>query len=150
MRSATLCILIVVISSCTSIASKPTYYTEAGAIRGYDPVAYFAEEKPVKGLPELSYQHGGATWHFASQENRELFADNPVDYLPQYGGYCAYAMSNGFVVSSDPDAFTLVDGKLYLNYSLSVRDIWSKDISGHIESADENWREKTSADVATY
>ena len=111
-------------------------------------------KKPRKDITayisKLCAIHQRKRKNFASQKNKELFENNPVDYLPQYGGYCAYAMSNGFVVSSDPDAFTLVDGKLYLNYSLGVRDIWSKDIPGYIESADENWLEKTSSESATY
>ena len=142
MRSLVLSTLIIILSGCTSVASKPTFKTESGAIRGYDPVAYFTEERPVEGSAEFNYEHNGATWHFASQKNKELFENNPENYSPQYGGYCAYGMANGFVVSSDPNAFTLVDGKLYLNYSLSVRKTWLKDIPGYIKQADENWHKK--------
>jgi len=142
MRSLTLTTLIIMLAACTNITSKPVFQTEVGAIRGYDAVAYFTEERPVKGLTEFSYNHHNATWYFASQKNKELFENNPEKYLPQYGGYCAYGMANGFVVSSDPNAFTLVNSKLYLNYSLSVRNTWLKDIPGHIRQADENWQSK--------
>lgn len=150
MRPALLIIIIAVLSACTSITSRPTYHTDDGAIEGYDTVAYFTVQKPVKGEAQFNYQHNGATWFFASRENQKLFENNPQDYAPQYGGYCAYAMSNNFVVSSDPNAFSLVEGKLYLNYSLGVRDTWSKSIPRHIKSADKNWLEKTAADTATY
>ncbi len=142
MRTMVLLALIAILSGCTSIANKPTFKTDAGAIRGYDPVAYFTEEKPVQGLSEYSLDHNGATWYFSSSDNKSLFENDPEKYSPQYGGYCAYAMANGFVVSSDPEAFTLVDDKLYLNYSLGVRETWLKDIPAYIESGDKNWAAK--------
>ena len=138
MRSLMLSTLIIILSGCTSVASKPTFKTEAGAIRGYDPVAYFTEERPVEGSAKFSYEHNGATWYFASQKNKDLFENNPEVYTPQYGGYCAYAMSKGFVVSSDPAAFTLVNDKLYLNYSIPVRKTWLKDTAGYIKKGDKN------------
>ncbi|MGB1799797.1 MAG: YHS domain-containing (seleno)protein [Gammaproteobacteria bacterium] len=146
MRSLKFCILAltIMLSACTSIASKPTFKTEAGAIRGYDPVAYFTEERPVLGSDKYNYQYDGATWYFSSKENMQLFENNPEKYAPQYGGYCAYGMAKGFVVSTDPEAFSLADGKLYLNYSLGVRKTWLKDVSGNIEKADKNWIEKQS------
>lgn len=143
MRTFALLSMLAILSACTSITSKPTFNTEFGAIRGYDPVAYFTEERPVKGSSEFTTDHNGATWHFSSKENKALFDGNPEKYSPQYGGYCAYGMANGFVVSTDPDAFSLVDGKLYLNYSLSVRKTWLKDVPGNIKSADENWLSKS-------
>ena len=122
----------------------PTFQDDAGALRGYDPVAYFSEEKPVQGSPGFSANHKGATWYFSSAENKAMFEQDPQKYSPQYGGYCAYAMAHGFVVSSDPAAFSLVDGKLYLNYSLGVRETWLEDVPGNIDSADQNWIEKNS------
>ena len=132
------------VSACVSIASNPTFKDDAGALRGYDPVAYFSEQKPVRGSPEFSTIHNGATWYFSSAANRAMFTQDPQQYSPQYGGYCACAMANGFVVSSDPAAFSLVDGKLYLNYSLGVRETWLEDATSNIDSADKNWIEKNS------
>lgn len=142
MRTLALLSLLAILSGCTSISSKPIFKDEAGAIRGYDPVAYFTEERPVKGSPQFTTDHNGATWYFSSKENKALFEGNPDKYSPQYGGYCAYGMSHGFVVSTDPHAFSLVDDKLYLNYSLGVRKTWLKDVPGNIKKADENWLEK--------
>jgi YHS domain-containing protein len=121
-------------------AQKPEVFSDSGAaIRGYDPVAYFTSGKPVKGSKEFTTRWRGATWHFASAENRDRFAAAPEKYAPQYGGYCAYGVSQGYTVSIDPAAWTVVDGKLYLNYSTSVRRTWEKDIPGYIRKADVNW-----------
>ena len=121
-------------------AQKPEIYADrAGAIRGFDPVAYFAEARPLKGSDKFSYPWKGATWSFASAENRDRFAAAPEKYAPQYGGYCAYGVAQNYAVSIDPQAWSIVDGKLYLNYSRSVRETWNKDIPGHIRKADANW-----------
>ena len=109
------------------------------ALKGYDPVAYFAEGKPVQGKPELTASHEGATYRFASAANRDAFAAAPGKYAPQYGGYCAYGMASGYKAPIEPDAWTIVDGKLYLNYNRSVRSRWSADIPGFIGKADANW-----------
>ncbi len=143
MRTLALISLVAILAACTSITSKPTFQTESGALRGYDPVAYFNEERAVKGTSDITTVHNGATWHFSSRTNKELFDGNPEKFSPEYGGYCAYGMANGFVVSSDPEAFTIVDGKLYLNYSLGVRNSWLKDVPGNIKSADKNWISKS-------
>lgn len=121
-------------------AQKPEVFADrAGAIRGYDPVGYFTQNVPVKGSDRFTYQWKGATWRFASAENRDRFAAAPEKYAPQYGGYCAYGVAQNYAVSIDPQAWTVVDGKLYLNYSRSVRDTWSKGIPGYIRKADANW-----------
>lgn len=110
-----------------------------GAIKGYDPVAYFAQGGPAKGRSAHSHDWMGATWYFANAENRELFAADPDKYAPQYGGYCAYAVSQGYTAKIDPDAWKIVDDKLYLNFSLKVQKIWEEDIPGYIAKADLNW-----------
>ena len=110
-----------------------------GAIKGYDPVAYFTQGGPAKGKGAHSHEWMGATWYFANAENRDLFAGDPETYAPQYGGYCAYAVSQGYTAKIDPDAWKIVDDKLYLNFSLKVQKIWEKDIPGYIAAADENW-----------
>lgn len=120
-------------------AKEPVFATDAGAIRGYDPVAYHEQEKPVKGSADHSLQWQGAAWFFASAENRGKFQQDPERYAPQYGGYCAFAVANGATATTEADAWSIVDGKLYLNYSLGVRDKWRKDIPGYIVKADANW-----------
>ena len=133
--------MLVTLSACGTLNS-PTFSDHAGAIRGYDPVAYHSDGKPVKGDPAHTFEYNSATWHFASQENLETFRANPERYVPEYGGYCAYGMSRGFVVSTDPNAWTIEDGKLYLNHSLGVRRTWLKDVPGNVNRADKHWQEK--------
>src|SRR5512135_2769630 len=100
-----------------ALALDPIDKTGGVAIRGYDPVAYFTESKPVEGSKQFTFEWQGATWRFASAANRDLFAKTPEKYAPQYGGYCAYAVSQGHTATIDPQRWRIVDGKLYLNYS---------------------------------
>ena len=109
------------------------------AIRGTDPVAYFTQGEAVAGSEDYEYEWNGATWRFVSKENQSLFAENPEQYAPQYGGYCAKAMSEGNVVSIDPEAWKIVDDKLYLNYSPAVQQQWVRDIEGNISLANDNY-----------
>lgn len=109
------------------------------AVGGYDPVAYFTEGKPVKGRTEISLQHMGATWRFASEANRSKFQADPARFAPQYGGYCAWAVSQGYTAKGDPNAWTIAGGKLYLNYNQSVKSGWEKDIPGNVAKGDANW-----------
>ena len=111
------------------------------AIRGTDPVAYFTQGEPVAGNSEYTYTWNDATWQFASAENRDLFAANPDQYAPQYGGFCAWAVSQGYTASIDPNAWRIVGGKLYLNYSQGIQKRWERDIPGNIRKADANWPE---------
>lgn len=111
------------------------------AIKGYDPVAYFTESKPVKGTKDFVFDWNGATWQFASAANRDAFAKDPARYAPQYGGYCAWAVSQGYTANIDPTAWKIVDDKLYLNYDADVQAKWSQDIPGFIAKADTNWPE---------
>ncbi len=109
------------------------------AIDGTDTVAYHTQGVPVEGSDEFTHEWRGATWYFASAENRDLFAADPEAYAPQYGGFCAYAVSQGYTASTVPEAWDIVDGKLYLNYSLGVQDRWRGDRDNYITAADENW-----------
>lgn len=111
------------------------------AIRGADPVAYFAEGAAVFGSSEFIHVWGNAVWQFASAENRDLFAANPEQYAPQYGGFCAWAVSQGYTASIDPEAWRIVEGRLYLNYDSRVQRQWERDIPGNIAKADANWPE---------
>lgn len=115
------------------------FATSKGAIRGHDPVAYFTDGKPTKGSDQHTFEWKGEKFKFASAENLARFKGDPEKYAPQYGGYCAYAVSQGYTASTVPEAWTIVDGKLYLNYSLGVQKRWRKDIPGHIAAADKNW-----------
>lgn len=133
-------ILIFTLFSLSSYAIDPVYKDNFGrAIKGIDPVAYFTEGKPTKGTRKYTYEWNGAEWRFSSEENLALFQENPEKYSPQFGGYCAWAVSQGYTASINPDAWTIVNEKLYLNYSLSVQKKWSKDIPGNIEKAEKNW-----------
>ncbi len=120
-------------------AVTPINNSPGVTLKGYDAVAYFTKGKPIKGSKEYEVDWMGAKWHFSSAENRELFAKNPGKYAPQYGGYCAYAVSQGVTADIDPMAWKIVNGNLYLNLSLAVARIWRKDIPGYIEKADKNW-----------
>jgi YHS domain-containing protein len=109
------------------------------AIHGYDPVAYFTDAKPVPGKEDFEFEWMGAKWRFATAEHREAFKTAPEKYAPHYGGYCAYAVSQGHVADIDPNAWSIVDGKLYLNYDADVQKKWKADIPGYIMKADKNW-----------
>jgi len=109
------------------------------ALKGYDPVAYFTTGQPAPGADEFTEPWKGATYRFASADNRELFKADPEKYLPQYGGYCAYAMALNRIADIDPTRWKIVDGKLYLNNGRIAHTLWSVDRAGHIASADRNW-----------
>ena len=108
------------------------------AVKGYDTVAYFTAGEPVKGSPEFQYTWRGAKWLFSSTENLDLFKADPEKYAPQYGGYCAYAVSKGHTAGISPKAWKVVDGKLYLNHRFA-KGKFNKDVKGNITRADENW-----------
>ena len=132
--------------SLTVIAAEPIntlekkglfgYKPSGVAIRGYDTVAYFTDGKPVEGSDQFTTEWEGATWRFASQEHLDLFNGAPEEYAPQYGGYCAYGVAQDNLVKIDPDNWTIVDGKLYLNYDDKLQGLWEKDIPGFISTAD--------------
>ncbi len=125
-------------------AAEPPIYTSAFddiAVQGYDAVAYFKDGKPVKGAKEFSTTWNGAEFRFASAANRDAFKKNPDAYAPQYGGYCAWAVSQGYTAKGDAKFWKIVDGKLYLNYNSAVQKKWEGDIPGFIASANTNWPE---------
>ncbi len=109
------------------------------AVGGYDAVAYFKMGKPVQGNAQFEIAYKGATWRFASRENLDAFRSKPEAYAPQYGGYCAWAVAQGYTASGDPQVWAIVGGKLYLNYDRSVQAKWEKDIPGFIAKGDRNW-----------
>jgi YHS domain-containing protein len=121
-----------------------TFFEKDGAaIKGYDPVAYFTENKPVPGSPAYQAEYKGSTFRFASQAHRDAFMADPERYAPQYGGFCAFGTAGGYKAAIDPAAFTIVDGKLYLNYNADVQKQWARDIPGFISKADKNWPQVT-------
>jgi YHS domain-containing protein len=109
------------------------------ALNAYDAVAYVTDGKPVRGLPHLSTSWSGAMWQFASAEHRDAFLKDPERYAPQFGGYCAWAVAHGYTANGDPEVWTIVDGKLYLNYSKRVQKRWEADIPGCIIKGQANW-----------
>jgi YHS domain-containing protein len=111
------------------------------ALRGYDAVAYFEDGKPVPGLMPLNHSYKGSIFLFASEANQKKFAADPEKYAPQYGGFCALGTANGYKVKTEPDAFKIVDGKLYFNYNRKVLELWTQDQPGYIERANKNWPE---------
>ncbi len=109
------------------------------ALAGHDPVAYFTDGRPVPGSPEITSQHAGATYRFASAEHKALFDADPAKYAPQFGGYCAYGMSRGHTAPVEVDAFAIVDGRLLLQYNKQVREMFRKDERGNLARADKYW-----------
>lgn len=108
-------------------------------LHGFDAVAYFTDGKAVPGLPQFEHVWNGARWRFASAANRDRFAKAPEQYAPQFGGYCAWAVSRNYTADIDPQAFAVVDGKLYVNYSTFVQARWRLDRDGNIAKGHQNW-----------
>ncbi len=124
----------------TAFAQKsPIYATKDGAIKGYDPVAYFTSGEPIKGQETYSLNWKDAQWYFSSQENLDTFKADPEKYAPQFGGYCAYAVGNGYTYRSDPKAWKIVDNKLYLNYSIGIQKKWEANQANFIKQGEANW-----------
>ncbi|GAB4410719.1 MAG: YHS domain-containing (seleno)protein [Bacteroidia bacterium] len=134
-------LLLLLLSSTTLLSAQhaEVYASRKGAIEGYDPVAYFREGKAVPGTSTHTYVWKGATWRFANAANLEAFKARPEAYAPQYGGYCAYAVANGYTAQIDPQAWKIVDGKLYLNYNPAVQKDWEAQQADFIRQADSNW-----------
>jgi YHS domain-containing protein len=120
-------------------ADPPVYQVNGVALGGTDPVAYATEGRPVEGDAAYSASYDGATWHFASAVNRDLFLSDPERYAPQYGGWCAYAAAKGAKAPTDPDAWSVINGRLYLNFSEDVRSRWLGDAADYIAAADAAW-----------
>jgi len=137
-----LAVALLLASPARAQAKKPPVFADFAsklAIDGYDAVAYFKTGQPVKGVPDHTVTWNGANWRFASAENKAAFAANPQTFAPQYGGYCAWAVSEGYTAKGDPQHWRIVDGKLYLNYNASVQKDWAKDIPARIAKGDKNW-----------
>ncbi|MEO9869754.1 YHS domain-containing (seleno)protein [Ekhidna sp.] len=122
-----------------SAQKSPIYTTKDGAIKGYDPVAYFNQGEPVKGSEAFTYKWKEADWYFSSKENLDAFKANPEKHAPQFGGYCAYGVSKGALYKIEPEAWKIVEGKLYLNFSKGIQKKWEADQATFIKEAKVNW-----------
>jgi YHS domain-containing protein len=135
-------LVVILLSGYGLFAQSPEVFaTEEGALRGYDPVAYFRTGDAVKGKREFAFSHNNAVWYFSSSENLVAFKSSPEKFTPQYGGYCAYGASDGdgHKAPTQPDAWTIIDSKLYFNYNKKVQSMWLKDTTNLIRRADTNW-----------
>ena len=134
-----ICICTFILIACSTPITPINVNGDGIAIKGYDPVAYFTQSRPVKGQNEYQFEWNNAKWLFANNEHMTLFQENPGKFAPQYGGYWAYAVSRGSTADIDPEAWAIIDGKLYLNLNKDVQNIWNKDRPGYINKADKNW-----------
>ena len=139
----TLFIGIGLLAACSNAGSSVAINagTDGLALRGFDAVAYFAVENAVKGDTKYEYAWNGAKWLFSSEENMKKFQASPETYAPQFGGYCSFAVSEGYTADADPEAWKVVDGKLYLNYNNQVREKWEKNQNERIQTGTANWQE---------
>lgn len=112
---------------------------ESVGLHGYDPVAYFKEGAAVKGMAAFNAKHGGVTYYFANPQDRDAFKANPAQYEPQFGGFCAMGVALGRKLDGDPQAWRIVDGKLYLNVNKDIQKKWLEDVPGHISKAKQEW-----------
>ena len=129
-------------AACSTAEAVALNTDESGsALKGYDAVAYFAVSNAVKGDAKYTYIWNGAKWLFSSEENMKKFMSDPEAYAPQFGGYCAYAVSEGYTADADPEAWKVVDGKLYLNYNLDVQKTWETNEAERIENGKKNWQQ---------
>ena len=148
-RETAFAVLIVVLGLFVAIAGSAVAGTyspvpavnaaEGIGLKGYDPVAYFINGAPTKGSEQYSFAWKGVAYRFASTGNLEKFKADPEKYLPQYGGYCAYAMSLDRIADIDPSRWAIINGKLYLNNGFVAEKLWSLNKNGNIVSADRNW-----------
>jgi YHS domain-containing protein len=132
-------VLLLSVGNAFAIDAIYTSWYDDIAVKGFDTVAYFTENAAVEGKKTHTLEWNGATWRFSSAANKALFEADPEKYAPQYGGYCAWAVSQNQTASIEPEQFTIVDGKLYLNYNQEVKEKWLVDTSTNINVGDKNW-----------
>ena len=132
--------LLAILFAASATAQHIKYYSKEGtAIKGYDVVAYFLQQDATEGSDHFSLDWSGSKWKFISQANLDSFKQDPLKYAPQYGGYCAYGLSENHKSPTDPKAWTIVNNKLYLNYNPKVKEMWLRDTTGKIKAADGYW-----------
>lgn len=133
---------LIAVSSFTAVAQSSSVFSVNGvALKGYDVVAFYKDSAAVKGYDSLRYSWKDAVWLFSSVQNLEAFKSAPEKYEPQYGGYCAYGVSDGegHKTPVEIDTWTLLNGRLYFNYNSKVKEYWKKSQKERIEKADANW-----------
>lgn len=127
------------LTSQMALAREPDVFQNPTAINGIDPVAYFDQQKPVPGSGANQVTWKEASWQFSTAQNAAKFLESPADFAPLFGGYCAYAASKGYLAPTIPEAWTVYEGRLYLNANLRAQELWRQDIPGNIEAAHANW-----------
>jgi YHS domain-containing protein len=137
----TLSIFLVSLAVSATVFSQTSKFnnTKGIAIGGYDVVAYFSQKKATEGSSKYTFDWDGSKWQFSSPANLDSFKLSPEKYAPQFGGYCAYGCSESHLAPTDPEAFTILDNKLYLNYNKKVKEMWIKDTNNRIRLATEYW-----------
>ena len=142
-KLALVALSVVAVPATVTAANKPApainVASDGLAVGGYDVTAYFAEGKPVRGSAKHELMLRGVTWRFASAESKARFQANPWAYAPQFGGYCAWAVSQGYLASGDPEQWKIVDGKLYLNFNARAKELWEADQQAAIKRGHANW-----------
>lgn len=131
--------MLVLVGATAAYAADPIYTKDGLALSGYDAVAYFTQGRAVKGSPRFEHEWSGVRWRFASAADREAFVASPEKYAPQFGGYCSYGVSRNHAVPGDPEAWKIVDGRLYLNFDKRVRAAWEKELPGVIHVGESHW-----------
>ncbi|MBR9825772.1 MAG: YHS domain-containing protein [Alphaproteobacteria bacterium] len=131
--------LIILFFSNPAFAGEQYLDRDGRPVGGYDVVSYHSEAAPVEGLDDFTAEYNGTTWYFASEANRDLFTADPARYAPAYDGHCAYALANDRKVRTDPLAYRVVDGVLYMNFSQNIQQRWEEDIAGHLEQSEAHW-----------
>lgn len=142
MKQQWITLIFILLTGWAASAQSVEIFAPSGkAIKGYDAVAFFKVQRPVMGADSLAYTYRQAQWLFFSRENLEAFKANPEKYIPQYGGYCAYGTAQGHKSPTEAGTWTIVNDRLYFNYSEKVKSIWMKDQQALIEKADKQWGE---------
>jgi YHS domain-containing protein len=144
-RISNIFIATLLLASAVAIAEQPTTkrYLNVDrhglALQGYDPVAYFTDKKPVEGDKHISSTYQGATYYFSTGQHKQVFDADPAKYEPQFGGFCAYAVSQNSTASIGPEFWSIIDGRLFLQHNQKAVNLWNQDIPGHLKDADKNW-----------
>ena len=140
MRNAAVALMILLTLSTVALAKELNNLDASGvALQGYDPVAFFTDNRPVRGDQQFHTQYHGATYYFASAEHKATFEKEPAKYEPQFGGFCAYGTSRGKTVPIKIEAWQIVNGRLLMQYDLDVKDKFNSDPQGNLNKADKNW-----------
>ena len=140
-RAVALSLLLIITTGYAAAAEDPVYtglLSNTGA-GGYDVVSYFEYDEAIKGSSSHTVKYLGVTWRFANAQHKARFEASPEEYVPAYGGYCAWAVSQGYLAKGDPEYWTVRHGRLYLNYNQEIQERWLKDPDNFIRLANENW-----------